>query len=100
MASIDTIPDRANGVAVAGKVYFETSSNKLIVHNGSDWVEIYSDGVGPYTFNIPIYPSEQAVADIGLSNTINEGDIVYAQDTDSVYVANADTNWLKFNYDY
>jgi len=46
MASIDTIADRSTGSAVAGKAYFETSTNKFIVYNGSSWVEIDSDGTG------------------------------------------------------
>lgn len=51
MASIDTIADRSTGSAVAGKAYFETSTNKFIVYNGSSWVEIDSDGTGPVYFN-------------------------------------------------
>lgn len=46
MASIDTIADRSTGSAVAGKAYFETSTNKFIIYNGSSWVEIDSDGTG------------------------------------------------------
>ena len=46
MAQIDTIADRSSGTAVAGKAYFETSTNKFIVYNGSSWVEFNSDGTG------------------------------------------------------
>lgn len=46
MAQIDTIADRSSGTAVAGKAYFETSTNKFIVYNGSSWVEFDSDGTG------------------------------------------------------
>lgn len=46
MASIDTIADRSTGSAVAGKAYFETSTNKFIIYNGSSWVELDSDGTG------------------------------------------------------
>ena len=99
MATIDTIADRSTGTALAGKAYFETSTNKFIVFNGTAWIELDSDGTGIYSFNITSYATEQAVADIGLTNTITEGDLVYARDTDSLYVANADTNWLKFTYD-
>jgi hypothetical protein len=46
MAIIDTIADRSTGTTVAGKAYFETSTNKFIVYNGSAWIELDSDGVG------------------------------------------------------
>lgn len=45
MASIDTIADRSTGTTIAGKAYFETSTNKFIVYNGSSWIELDSDGV-------------------------------------------------------
>ena len=51
MASIDTIADRSAGSTVAGKAYFETSTNKFIVYNGSSWVEIDSDGTGAFFSN-------------------------------------------------
>ena len=46
MATIDTIANRSTGSAIAGKAYFETSTNKLIVFNGSAWIELDSDGTG------------------------------------------------------
>jgi len=46
MAAIDTIADRSTGTTVAGKAYFETSTNKFIVYNGSAWIQLDSDGVG------------------------------------------------------
>lgn len=46
MATIDTIADRSSGSAIAGKAYFETSTNKFIVFNGTAWIELDSDGVG------------------------------------------------------
>ncbi len=46
MATIDTIADRSTGSAIAGKAYFETSTNKFIVFNGTAWIELDSDGVG------------------------------------------------------
>ena len=50
MAAIDTIADRSSGTAIAGKAYFETSTNKFIVHNGSAWIELASDGTGAAPF--------------------------------------------------
>lgn len=99
MATLDTLANRSTGSQIAGKAYFETDTNKFIVWNGSQWIELHAYESGSYSFNISVYASEQAVADIGLTNTITEGDLVYAQDTDSLYVANADTNWVKFTYD-
>ena len=46
MATIDTIADRSTGTAIAGKMYFETSTNKLIAYSGSAWLELDSDGTG------------------------------------------------------
>ena len=46
MATIDTIADRSTGSAITGKAYFETSTNKFIVYNGTSWINIDSDGVG------------------------------------------------------
>jgi hypothetical protein len=46
MATIDTIADRSTGTTIAGKAYFETSTNQFIVYNGSTWVQLDSDGVG------------------------------------------------------
>ena len=46
MATIDTIANRSTGSAIAGKAYFETSTNKFIVFNGTAWIELDSDGVG------------------------------------------------------
>ena len=50
MATIDTIADRSTGTAVAGKMYFETSTNQLIAWTGSVWVELDSDGIGAVSF--------------------------------------------------
>lgn len=44
MATIDIIADRSTGSAIAGKAYFETSTNKFIVFNGTAWIELNSDG--------------------------------------------------------
>jgi len=50
MASIDTIADRSTGTTIAGKAYFETSTNKFIVYNGSSWIELDSDGTGAVAY--------------------------------------------------
>jgi len=52
MATIDTIADRSTGSAIAGKAYFETSTNKFIVFNGSAWIELDSDGVGAVGYSL------------------------------------------------
>jgi hypothetical protein len=51
MAAIDTIANRSSGTAIAGKAYFETSTNKFIVYNGSAWIELDSDGTGASHLN-------------------------------------------------
>ena len=51
MATIDTIANRSTGTAIAGKAYFETSTNKFIVFNGSAWIELDSDGTGTFYEN-------------------------------------------------
>lgn len=101
MASITVVETRPEGDIADGAAYFESSTNKFVVYDATNasWLAFASDGVGTYSFNISVYANEQAVADIGLTSTVTEGDIVYAQDTDSLYIANADTNWLKFTYD-
>ena len=46
MATLDTLADRSTGSQIAGKAYFETSTNKFIVWNGDSWIELHSDGAG------------------------------------------------------
>jgi hypothetical protein len=47
MATLDTVSSRPSGAShAAGKAYFETSTNKFIVWNGSQWIELHSDGTG------------------------------------------------------
>ena len=47
MATLDTVSARPSGAShAAGKAYFETSTNKFIVWNGSQWIELHSDGTG------------------------------------------------------
>lgn len=102
MATLDIQTTRPEGNSHAdGKAYFETSTNQFIVWDATDgeWIQLDSDGTGSYSFNITPYATEQDVADIGLTNTITEGDLVYARDTDSFYIAKADTNWSKFTFD-
>ena len=51
MATLDTEATRPSGDSHAtGKAYFETSTNKFIVWNGSSWVELDSDGTGSAPF--------------------------------------------------
>ena len=52
MAQIDTIADRTTGSAIAGKAYFETSTNKFIVFNGTAWIELDSDGTGAVGYSL------------------------------------------------
>lgn len=45
MAKLDTITSSTRPASpVAGKAYFETDTNKIIVWTGSEWTEIISDG--------------------------------------------------------
>lgn len=47
MATLQTVETRATGNDFAtGKAYFETSTKKFIVWNGSSWLELDSDGTG------------------------------------------------------
>ena len=101
MASITVVETRPTGTIADGDAYFESSTNKFVVYDATNasWLAFASDGVGSCAFNISVYATEQAVADIGLTNTVTVGDLAYAQDTDSLYVADANTNWQKFTYD-
>jgi len=95
VASIDTIADRSTGSEVAGKAYFETSTNKFIIYNGSSWVELDSDGTGAgFIQSIDIYDSE--------TDFINETNkpaytIVHAKDTDKLYVWDGSA-WYIYNH--
>lgn len=73
MASIDTIADRSTGSAVAGKAYFETSTNKFIVYNGSSWVDIDSDGTGSaFTNDYSLsFDGSDDYMDLGTSSTLS-----------------------------
>ena len=51
MATLQTALNRPAGDSHAtGKAYFETSTNKFIVWNGSSWLELHSDGIGSAPF--------------------------------------------------
>jgi hypothetical protein len=45
MAKLDTITSSTRPSSpVAGKAYFETDTNKVIIWDGSAWTELNSDG--------------------------------------------------------
>ena len=45
MAKLDLITSSTRPASpAAGKVYFETDTNKVIIWNGSAWTELASDG--------------------------------------------------------
>ena len=53
MATLDTVATRAGGSDFpAGKAYFETSTNKFIVWNGTAWIELHSDGSGAVGYTL------------------------------------------------
>lgn len=65
MATLDTVADRSTGSQIAGKAYFETSTNKFIVWNGSQWIELHSDGAGSAltnTYSVDLDGSNDYVA--------------------------------------
>ena len=52
MATLQTVETRDTGTNFpAGKAYFETSTNKFIVWNGTQWIELHSDGTGSAFIN-------------------------------------------------
>jgi hypothetical protein len=45
MAKLDTITASTRPSSpTAGKVYYETDTNKVIIWSGSEWIELVSDG--------------------------------------------------------
>jgi hypothetical protein len=45
MAKLDTITaSNRPSSPVAGKAYYETDTNKVIIWSGSEWIELVSDG--------------------------------------------------------
>ena len=42
MTTIELISDRSSGVTSPGKAYFETTTNMLIIYNGTNWLEFHS----------------------------------------------------------
>ena len=92
MATLQTLETRATGNDFpTGKAYFETSTNKFIVWNGSSWVELDSDGTGAFSYDL----DQLTTADILAITDASEGDAYYATDTDEVYVWNG-SNWSVY----
>ena len=100
MATIDTIADRSTGSAIAGKAYFETSTNKFIVFNGSAWIELDSDGTGLFLFNdtltFPIIQAFDNESDFITDTGADDYTIVHAKDTDRLYVWDGSA-WYLYN---
>ena len=73
MATIDTIAHRSTGSQIAGKAYFETSTNKFIVFNGSAWIELDSDGTGAVFENRwgASFDGLNDYLDLGTSSSLN-----------------------------
>lgn len=97
MATLQTVATRGVGTSFAtGKAYFETSTNKFIVWNGSSWVELHSDGTGAVdAFNIDIVNTEATI----LARTGDpDGTIARVTDSSTLYVYQGGA-WYIFNYD-
>lgn len=96
MATLDTVATRAAGIDFpAGKAYFETSTNKFIVWNGSSWIELHSDGTGSYAYNIDIVDTE---ANIFARTGDPDGTIARVTDSSTLYVYEGGA-WYVFNAD-
>lgn len=93
MASIDTIADRSSGTAVAGKAYFETSTNKFIVYNGSSWVVF---DAAPAGFNISTQDTEANIISSSPTNPSGEVTLAYATDTGRLCVYDG-LDWLIYD---
>jgi hypothetical protein len=93
MATIDTIADRSTGSEIAGKAYFETSTNKFIVFNGTAWIELDSDGVGA------VYENRWGASFDGSNDCftttelLQSGSAVFTSSTDDVSMS----GWVKLN---
>ena len=87
MATIDTIADRSTGSAIAGKAYFETSTNKFIVFNGTAWIEIDSDGVGA------VYQNRWGASFDGANDYLDCGNISVLSNASSLTMS----GWFYFN---
>ena len=87
MATIDTIADRSTGSAIAGKAYFETSTNKFIVYNGSAWIELDSDGTGA------VYENRWGASFDGTGDFVDCGNISVLSNASSLTIS----GWFKFN---
>ena len=94
MATLDTLVDRSTGSQIAGKAYFETSTNKFIVWNGESWIELHSDGVGALDpYNIDIVDTE---ANILASTGYPDGTIARVTNSFKLYVYQGGA-WYVFN---
>jgi len=98
MATIDTIADRSTGSALAGKAYFETSTNKFIVFNGSAWIELDSDGVGLFLFNVTTRDTEANILASTPTNPSGEVNIAFGTDTYDFYIYSGGA-WYIYNND-
>lgn len=97
MATLQTTETRPGGDSHAtGKAYFETSTNKFIVWNGSSWLELGSDGIGAVdAYNIDIVDTETNI----LARTGDpEGTIARVTDSSKLYVYQGGA-WYIFNAD-
>lgn len=97
MATLQTVATRDAGTNFpAGKAYFETSTNKFIVWNGSQWIELHSDGTGALdAYNIDIVDTE---ANILARTGDPEGTIARVTDSSKLYVYQGGA-WYIFNAD-
>jgi len=96
MATLDTLADRSTGSQIAGKAYFETSTNKFIVWNGESWIELHSDGTGAISFpTIIVYNNE---SDFISSTDYPDYTIIHVKDNDKLYVWDGGS-WYKYNND-
>lgn len=89
MATIDTIADRSSGSAVAGKAYFETSTNKFIVYNGSAWIELDSDDTGA----VPPFENRWGASFDGVDDYLDLGSTNFISRTSAFSVS----AWFKLD---
>jgi len=98
MATIDTIADRSTGTATAGKMYFETSTNKLIAYNGYGWIELDSDGTGAAPSTNIATNTEANILASTPTNPSGEVNIAFATDTHDFYIYNGSA-WFVYHND-
>ncbi len=90
--------------AVQGELYFAVDSQTLYVAETTAGaidatLSKFSVALPNPPFNISVYDDVEAIANIGTTETVAVGDIAYARDTDSIYVANSELNWSSFTFD-